>query len=1519
MVWKTCIGSNCFSAKRKSFLAVEALDATSEDSAVLTDATVNIYSGYPADYDDCASTSSCGTLVDTGTIGGPVQRVPPAETPYLVVVSLDDYYTSYFEVEVDMIGAIKRVDMVPRLDSQQDRVVLSWASNQDYDLWIKANFAGEPFYVSWEDTVATENDQTVALDVDNQDGFDGPETARFESLTSGTFEVWINNYDSEFTQETVMNAPATVEVYCYSCADGSGESRAGKIASVVQMEQDAPVSGAAWWKAGQFVAPSDDSAERLQWKPCTSNCYSPAAPYDQQRRQLTSWFSSDTSQEIKAQDTGQVSRAMRPHAKKRGVKKISDRGATHSRSRMLIRAHERKNTHRHDHKAQSHSATSNRSPWPASWRSVTSFRKIKKMVGGSISSTVDQHPARITGPGVLQKFVKSSVLSEKTESKKKVRTHRANINARTVAGGISTTFKRIQRMSRIPRPVARIHTKVRRLTEPHRSRKLLQIDAESDWVLQAKGLITSAIERESWVELNQISAVLSLELDQRYGSEIESRAQVASTKTFLIERLSSAVTKAVKNEGYICQVLGLARAVGGATDVVSQDATKLITHILKTLLSVETVQKLDAECAANAVGILSESLVATDQKICDTTLGARSESSTINLVHDLEGVMRNVAKKTASSLVTGQRKELVVQKSGSTSARHSVMKKSIDSLISSSGGVDSQLSAATGDIEGLVVSYSFPETVVKDVPDLASTSVVQVHFGTFGHAPAVQGIQPISPLVTLSLSAQDGSEIAVAGLTNPVEVTMPIVHQTACGPPSASYDNVECRYWDKDKEEYSAEGCRTIRGRIFPSIVTCSCNHLTSFVLVDVEVHVVECPANSMINADAEQDISNCVCNGGYYGPNGGPCAACEAGKYRQRGANNPTCFECDAGKYLDTMANDAVSDCINCAAGKYSSGIGMPSSDTCRDCAAGKFSKFDGAKDAQTCSTCSAGTYTTSTGSTSCQNCPAGTYSIGTGRTTESTCVECGAGKYSSTISASSASTCKSCPENKPQSAAGSTSEESCLSDCPIGYTLLGQSCIPCPAGFFKPETGNAACKPCPAGTLSERQWGSVECLCKPGSTGSSGSCTTCAAGTYKTVAGSGACLKCAAGKFSPTEGGSASTVCQPCKAGAYSAVEGAASMGVCTDCNAGTYSSSAATICLACDAGKYSQAGAQTCDDCPAGSTSSAGSSECEGAPPPPASAGPPSTTSPSSPATIVNTTPAPPSVPVLASPAIVPGGGQFTGYVLVTVTPPALAQLALTTDETTPSCDGKLVARSASLTIKEATTLKAVSCKGNTASLIVTKKFEILPGPVVIVSFQIYGSVSAADLSDDMKNDFVGALVEMLRLPSRDLVQDITVKDARRRLLAVDLSLGILTNGGDSADDLQNSIKNTDFGSLTNRAGWSDAAVAGVEVSVLQPDGTAPPTTPPPAKKTAWPVMVAGVVGAVVALTLMATGSFYFYRRGVERKTQTENKLSPASSDVNALDPADLQPSILEEYDCSQDDHVKPEMSTTSLEQR
>jgi hypothetical protein len=40
------------------------------------------------------------------------------------------------------------------------------------------------------------------------------------------------------------------------------------------------------------------------------------------------------------------------------------------------------------------------------------------------------------------------------------------------------------------------------------------------------------------------------------------------------------------------------------------------------------------------------------------------------------------------------------------------------------------------------------------------------------------------------------------------------------------------------------------------------------------------CPANSAAPAGSGF-ITNCLCNGGVTGPNGGPCAPCAAGMYK--------------------------------------------------------------------------------------------------------------------------------------------------------------------------------------------------------------------------------------------------------------------------------------------------------------------------------------------------------------------------------------------------------------------------------------------------------------------------------------------------------------------------------------------------------------------------------------------------------------------------------------------------------------
>ena len=52
---------------------------------------------------------------------------------------------------------------------------------------------------------------------------------------------------------------------------------------------------------------------------------------------------------------------------------------------------------------------------------------------------------------------------------------------------------------------------------------------------------------------------------------------------------------------------------------------------------------------------------------------------------------------------------------------------------------------------------------------------------------------------------------------------------------------------------------------------------------------------SSLAGSDAASD---CVCNAGFGGPNGGPCLACEAGKFKAT-AGAGACGNCSAGELI--------------------------------------------------------------------------------------------------------------------------------------------------------------------------------------------------------------------------------------------------------------------------------------------------------------------------------------------------------------------------------------------------------------------------------------------------------------------------------------------------------------------------------------------------------------------------------------------------------------------------------------------
>ncbi len=145
----------------------------------------------------------------------------------------------------------------------------------------------------------------------------------------------------------------------------------------------------------------------------------------------------------------------------------------------------------------------------------------------------------------------------------------------------------------------------------------------------------------------------------------------------------------------------------------------------------------------------------------------------------------------------------------------------------------------------------------------------------------------------------------------------------------------------------------------------------------------------------------------------------------------------------------------------------------------------------------------------------------------------------------------------------------------CNAGFTGPGGgSCAACAAGKYKTTTGSAACTDCGAGKYST-------------STGATSSdvCTNCGAGKYSTSSTSTTCQDCLAGKYSAATGASTAATCQNCSAGSYAGTPGSSSCS--TQCAPGKYSGAGASVCDNCVPGKYSAAtGASTCQNCAAGS---------------------------------------------------------------------------------------------------------------------------------------------------------------------------------------------------------------------------------------------------------------------------------------------------------------------------------------------
>ena len=351
-------------------------------------------------------------------------------------------------------------------------------------------------------------------------------------------------------------------------------------------------------------------------------------------------------------------------------------------------------------------------------------------------------------------------------------------------------------------------------------------------------------------------------------------------------------------------------------------------------------------------------------------------------------------------------------------------------------------------------------------------------------------------------------------------------------------------------------------------------------------------------------DITDCHCNRGYTGPDGGECAECPAGMYKAS-QGSATCSKCDGGTASRATAAEAESTCQPCTREEYAA-AGSEVCQSCprdaqsvepRDvrttcqCNAGSHG-LDGGE----CSACPSGTYKPLAGSHPCTQCASGKFSNAQQQDTEDTCRECQAHQFATPGS----NACSACPSNTETWSPRATKGDC---KCRRGFngTQDGAACDPCRPGTFKQRVGAGECALCPPGTFSAAYNASWAAACEP-----------CAAGTYSS-AGATTCAQCRDHAESDAASGDASsclckpgytldvntTECTRCGADRVKAVRG---NGACSaipahsrivsgtqtwQCNAG-YTLGTFEVCRACPRGQYKASpGNHACVACAAPKT--------------------------------------------------------------------------------------------------------------------------------------------------------------------------------------------------------------------------------------------------------------------------------------------------------------------------------------------
>ena len=312
----------------------------------------------------------------------------------------------------------------------------------------------------------------------------------------------------------------------------------------------------------------------------------------------------------------------------------------------------------------------------------------------------------------------------------------------------------------------------------------------------------------------------------------------------------------------------------------------------------------------------------------------------------------------------------------------------------------------------------------------------------------------------------------------------------------------------------------------------------------------LNCPDNSFHQETASVNRTDCLCDPGHTGADGGLCAECAEG-FVKNVSGSALCSPCPINSHSDGPGNRVCTPCHadSTTAGQHTAdvagclcdpGFEPNGTNACQACAVGKFKNIS-SNDA--CQVCPAGQFEDESQSTACRSCGVNSAPVadhtdckcnkgyaGQHNVSAPVCEACQSGQYSDEVGQES---CDECESDQHVSDTASVAVGDCF--CRSGYTGTMYSCDACEAGKYKDyHTDNYVdeddCDICPAHTQSPNASTALtDCICVVGFTADNDGvvCIECGFGKFKNTTGTGECQQCPENTFQAQTGQTACTDC--------------------------------------------------------------------------------------------------------------------------------------------------------------------------------------------------------------------------------------------------------------------------------------------------------------------------------------------------------------------------------------------------------